>query len=148
MSHDNHMRDRDDPPRGFPQGQSLGWTDGFSAASPMEYVPKHMKIYDDGFDHCCFAGCRRMDEYGCCANMGWHKSGCPLNPFREYDEQDHAFYVSQGLRKHLAPEPIVHNVHSACPRCGCSLMVAKRVCFGSDPHVTYRCTECTWKGRI
>lgn len=65
------------------------------------YVPKHMKQYDDAFDHCCFAGCQRMDEYGCCANMGWHKAGCPLNPFREYDEQDHAFYVSQGLRKHL-----------------------------------------------
>lgn len=69
-----------------------------------EYQPKHMKRYDDGWDHCCFAGCRPMDEYGCCANMGWHKSNCPLNPFRESDNALHDIYVAHGRRKHLATQ--------------------------------------------
>lgn len=69
-----------------------------------DYQPKHLQTYDDHFDHCCFAGCRRMDDYGCCANMGRHKAGCPLNPFREFDESMHDIYVGRGLRQHLQKE--------------------------------------------
>lgn len=110
------------------------------------YEPKHMKSYEDDWDHCCFGGCSPMDEYGCCANMGWHRAGCPLNPLRAYDDTEHDIYVADGLRKHLA-KPLVGNISRFCPDCWHKVVIAKRVCFGADPHNMYRCTECRWSGR-
>lgn len=35
----------------------------------------------------------------------------------------------------------------ACPECCEEVQVWERVCFGYDPHNTYHCYRCGWRGR-
>jgi hypothetical protein len=113
-----------------------------------DYIPKHMKQYDDHFDHCCFAGCTPMNCPGrCCANMGWHTRRCSLNPSNEFDQAMHDMYVNMRMPKHFvnetpAPRPVIEKFKRSCPECGGEAVIYKRVCFGADPHNMYRCVEC------
>jgi hypothetical protein len=41
--------------------------------------------------------------------MGWHKSGCALNPFKVWEDANHEDYIALGKRQHVAeetPEPL------------------------------------------
>jgi hypothetical protein len=89
------------------------------------YQPKHLKQYDDSWGHCCFSGCTPMGCPGrCCVQEMGHRPNCPMNPFRQFDQEDHDYYVSQGSRKHLAKPVATFRYGGALPpllrgRCGC-----------------------------